>query len=239
MSDLVAGVDGCRGGWIAVFVPLAGGPCEARLVRDFGAVLATEARIVAVDMPIGLPQIAIRGGREACNEARARLGPRQSSVFSVPARAALAAKTYQEACAINLQNSLPPRKIAKQTYNILARIAEVDALMMPALQGRVFECHPELAFWAMNDERPIDVPKKVRSRPCAEGMALRRRLLAKAGLDVPSSPAPVPGISFGEDDLLDACACAVVARRIALGAARTFPEDPPRDAHGLRMAITC
>jgi len=238
VSDFVAGVDGCRGGWIAVFAPISGSGCEARLFGNFGEVLLSKALLIAIDVPIGLPEIAIRGGRVACNEARSRLGARQSSVFSVPARAALAAKTYPEACAINLENSDPPRKIAKQTYNILARIAEVDALMTPALEGRVFECHPELAFWAMNDQSSLAVPKKVRSRPYPEGMALRRRLLSKAGLEVPRPPVAAPGISFGEDDLLDACACAVAARRIALGRALTLPADPPRDAKGLRMAIT-
>jgi len=238
MSDLVAGVDGCRGGWLAVLAPISGTACKAKLLRNFGEILSSEVRIIAIDVPIGLPQIAVRGGRAACNEARSRLGGRQSSVFSVPARAALAATTYAQACALNLENSDPPRKIAKQTYNILARIAEVDALMTRDLEMRVFECHPELAFWVMNGERPLALPKKVKSRPYAEGMALRRRLLAKAGLGVPPSPERTLGISFGEDDLLDACACAVAARRIALGQAITLPADPPRDARGLRMAIT-
>ena len=238
MTDLVVGVDGCRGGWIAVFAPFSGNHSEARLYRDFADILASNARIIAVDVPIGLPEIAIKGGRAACNEARSRLGARQSSVFSVPARAALAAGSYREACAINLRHSDPPRKIAKQTFNILARIAEVDALMSPALESRVFECHPELAFWAMNDERPLAFPKKIKSRPNAEGMALRRRLLARAGLEAPTRPARVPGISFAEDDLLDACACAVSARRIAAGEALTLPANPPRDARGLKMAIT-
>ncbi len=239
MNDLVAGVDGCRGGWIAVVTSLAGGSCEARLYHHFAELLDTDARIIAVDMPIGLPERAIKGGRQACNEARSRLGGRQSSVFSIPARAALHAPTYREACAINLEHSDPPRKIAKQTYNILPRIAEVDALMTPALQARVYECHPELAFWAMNGEQPLDLPKKIKSRPYKDGMKLRRALLNKTGLEIPEAPPPVSGISFGEDDLLDACACAVTARRIALGAARTFPADPPRDGRGLRMEISC
>jgi predicted RNase H-like nuclease len=41
----------------------------------------------------------------------------------------------------------------------------------------------------------------------------------------------------GADDLLDACACAWSARRIAEGRAVRFPADPPQDARGLRMAI--
>jgi len=41
----------------------------------------------------------------------------------------------------------------------------------------------------------------------------------------------------GPDDLLDALASAWVARRIALGRARSFPDPPERDQFDLPMAI--
>ena len=37
--------------------------------------------------------------------------------------------------------------------------------------------------------------------------------------------------------LLDALACAAIARRLHAGLAQPFPNPPPRDAHGLIMAI--
>jgi predicted RNase H-like nuclease len=68
------------------------------------------------------------------------------------------------------------------------------------------------------------------------GLALRRRLLIVAGLPaVCVNGAPPQGA--GPDDLLDALACALVARRIHSGVARAFPSRPPRDAFGLPMAI--
>jgi predicted RNase H-like nuclease len=172
-----------------------------------------------------------------CNLARSRLGERQSSVFSVPARAALAAQSYREACDINLSHSDPPRRIAKQTFNILARIQEIDVLMSPALQARVFECHPEVSFTIMNGERPLSLAKKVKGRPYTEGLALRRQLLQAAGLEPPPVPARFSSIRCGEDDLLDACACLFTARRIAAGEAIRLPSDPSLDAKGLRMEI--
>ena len=39
------------------------------------------------------------------------------------------------------------------------------------------------------------------------------------------------------DDLLDALACAAIARRLHAGLAQPFPDPPPRDAFGLAMAI--
>ena len=79
-------------------------------------------------------------------------------------------------------------------------------------------------------------PKKVKSRPYEPGLALRRRLLIAAGLPrtiVESTPPK----GAAPDDLLDALACAAIARRIHAGIAEPFPKIPPRDAYGLPMAI--
>jgi predicted RNase H-like nuclease len=46
-----------------------------------------------------------------------------------------------------------------------------------------------------------------------------------------------PPKGAGPDDLIDALACAAVARRLHAGTARPFPDPPPRDAYGLPMAI--
>jgi predicted RNase H-like nuclease len=46
-----------------------------------------------------------------------------------------------------------------------------------------------------------------------------------------------PPKGAGADDLLDALACAAIARRIHAGLARPFPDPPARDACGLPMAI--
>ena len=46
-----------------------------------------------------------------------------------------------------------------------------------------------------------------------------------------------PPRGCGLDDLLDACACATAARRIARGEALSFPESPTRDGFGLAMTI--
>ena len=78
----VIGVDGCPGGWIAV--RWAEG-LSHHLCRSFSDVLALDAAIIAVDMPVGLPEMS---GRAAEREVRSKLGDRQSSVFSIPSRAA-------------------------------------------------------------------------------------------------------------------------------------------------------
>jgi predicted RNase H-like nuclease len=240
-AEWVAGVDGCPGGWLVVVRRLHDpASAEARLLRSFADVLALpEApRIIAVDMPIGLPDRIGLGGRPCDVGARANLGQRQSAVFAVPSRATVMETDYRRACEKALATSDPPRKVAKQTFHLFPKIREIDALMNPALQERVVECHPELAFWALNGERPLELPKKVKSRPFADGLALRRDLLARAGYSRAWLGAhPFRAAEAGLDDLLDAAACSWSAARVARGEARRFPTDPPRDARGLRMEI--
>ena len=174
-SAWLAGVDGCRGGWVAAFWRADGTDIRLRVVPRFADVVTAPERpvVIAVDIPIGLPERVGHGGREAENAVRPLLGARQSSVFSVPSRAAMAATDYREAGAIAQQTSEPPRKISKQLFMIAPKIREVDeALRANAkLAARVFEVHPEVAFWRMNGGRALDQPKKVKSKPYTAGMA--------------------------------------------------------------------
>ena len=132
-----------------------------------------------------------------------------------------------------LATSDPPRSVQKQLFLIGPRIREIDVLLRAdaALAARVFEVHPELAFWRLNGDQPLALPKKVKP-----GLALRRRLLIAAGFPRSAVAAPPPK-GAGADDVLDALACAAIARRISAGLARSFPDTPARDDYGLPMAI--
>ncbi len=242
------GVDACRGGWVIAWVegrgstpvsrtrrePWGPGAIDLGLERDFSSVLARAGSdgIVAIDMPIGLPD----GEPRTCDqEARAVLGPRRaSSVFPAPVRRTLAATTYADACAASLDTC--GRALSQQTFHLLPRIRDVDAVVTPALQQRIREVHPEVVFASLAGGAGLAAPKR---RP--EGHALRLALLATA-------LGPLPNVgearrrlgrsAVGLDDLVDALACLVAAGRIAAGSARRLPAaGAPRDARGLLMEI--
>lgn len=222
------------------FVRPAGDDVAIRIVRHFCEIASAPEcpAIVAVDIPIGLPDRTGPGGREAENAVRPLLGARQSSVFSVPSRAAIMQRDYRAACDAACATSDPPRKVSRQLFNIAPKIREVDEALRSdaALAACTFEVHPEAAFWRLNGECALDEPKKIKSRCHAPGLALRRTLLIGAGLPRGAVEAAPPR-GAGPDDLLDALACAAIARRIHAGIARPFPDPPPRDAFGLPMAI--
>jgi predicted RNase H-like nuclease len=206
----------------------------------FADVLAAPERpgIVAVDMPIGLPERIGSRGRGPERAVRPLLGERQSSVFAVPSRRAVYAQDYGDACRLAAQTSDPPKKVSKQLFMIAPKIREIDIELrgMPALAARAFEVHPEVAFWRFNGDRALTEPKKVKGRPYGPGLALRRALLIRDGFPV-ATVEDDPPRGADQDDLLDALACAAIARRIRAGRARPFPDPPLRDEFGLPIAI--
>lgn len=234
----IAGVDGCKGGWIAAIADLAGEtPPVVRVVSAFRDLLSTTPTLIAVDMPIGLPDRIEGSGRGPEQLVRPLLGQRQSSVFSIPSRAAVEAQDYGEACRLALAASQPPRKVSKQGFHLFPRIREIDTLLRaePHLRERIREVHPELAFATMNDG-PLAHPKKIKGRVNEAGMAERRALLIAQGLSQETVRARPPR-GAGADDMLDALAAFIVARHIAAGCGRPFPDPPGRDSHGIPIAI--
>lgn len=237
----VVGIDGCRGGWVAVVLDRA--RPEAIDVRTVARVVdllrvLPEDAILAVDMPIGLPDLIGPNGRGPERAVRPLLGMRQSSVFSVPSRAAVYQTDYREACRVAFETSDPPRKVSKQCFFLFDKIRELDALLtqQPELIARVYETHPEVAFWRLNGERAMAEPKKVKSSLEPLGLRERRALLERCGLPGRIFDAPLlPGV--GADDLLDAAANVLIACRIADGAAEPFPSPLEHDARGLPVAI--
>jgi predicted RNase H-like nuclease len=244
----VAGVDGCPGGWLVAFARRTGSEFCVRILPRFAEVLAQSPRIIAIDIPIGLPDHSEIKGRAPEREIRALLGPRRSSVFRVPSRQAVYAgvddsvgddkERYIKACAIARSTSVDKKAFGKQSFYLFRKIVEVDAVLRTHKQSinQVFETHPELAFWRLNANRVLDEPKKRKGRCHEPGLTLRRRLLIAAG--VPETVANgSPPRGAGPDDLLDALACAVVARRVNERSACSFPDPPKRDSFGLPIAI--
>lgn len=246
----LAGVDGCPGGWIVVFARPDGEVKPPRVVAQFDEIVFGPERpaIIAVDVPIGLPAHSPAKGRIAESAVRAMLGDRKSSVFRIPSRRAVEAgiaaepadnrERFLKACEIARQTSEDRKAFSKQGFYILDKVAEVDRFLRghPDYAARVFETHPELAFWRMNGEQPLPLPKKVKNRIHPHGLALRRNLLGRAGIPAAVLAGRAPK-GAADDDMIDAFVCLVTARHIQAKRARSFPDSPPRDEYGLPMAI--
>ena len=230
------GVDGCPAGWIAVSRIGDGEPQLAIHASFAGLLAASGDAVIAIDMPIGLPDFISQGGRGPEQAVRPLLGARQSSVFSIPSRRAVYCEDYREGCTAALATSDPPRKISKQAFFLFGKIRQIDAVLTPQLQLRVRETHPELAFWRMNGGRALASAKKIKGRLNPQGFEERCALLERHGCGAQFLRARPPR-GAASDDLLDACACAVIAGRIAGGLAEPFPRGKLVDAKGLHIAM--
>jgi len=153
-SGKIVGVDGCRGGWLAVSadqLDIGSQMVDMQVFASFEALWLAhqDASRILVDMPIGLLD---NEPRQVEPMARKRLKGRAASVFSVPCRQAVYAATYAAACEIN-QHQLGQR-LSIQTWHICPKIRQLDHFLQtcPAARGRVAESHPELAFAEINGQ---------------------------------------------------------------------------------------
>ena len=129
------GVDGCSKGWVGIALVgdrVAGlfAPTIAELEAD--ARKLGEIAVIAVDMPIGLPD---SGARKADAKARRFVGPRASSVFWTPVRTILELDAYTSAAQANRE--LTGARLTTQAFALRMNIREVDArLPTAACRGR-------------------------------------------------------------------------------------------------------
>jgi len=218
----VTGIDGCAGGWIAVtlgMTPVARVAVAATLDR------LPLAGITGIDMPLGL---LAAGWRDADILARRALGRRGVTVFAIPPRPVWERETYPEA--IRACRELTGKGFSIQAWGLRRKIAEADCWRRRAASSpspvRLYEVHPELSFAAMAGA-PLADGKHTRA-----GLAVRRELLAAAGIILPPRVA-----GAAEDDLLDAAAVAWSARRIAAGRAAVLTTQEQRADDGTEIAI--
>ena len=226
----LAGVDGCRNGWIVALA--TDWPClqpvELLFCPDFEAVLAATAacEAVAVDMPIGLPDGP--APRPCDLEAQQALGAQRSSIFLAPPRQILLASSPAEFQ--RLHREIRGVGAGLPVWGIVPKMREVNEALekQPSLQDRVFEFHPERTWRRLAAGREISskkTPAGILDRIAVLNAATAGRWTSPRSYEIPGKPAL--------DDILDAIS--------GLAAAHAFLTQPridaPRNACGLRMEI--
>ena len=173
-------------------------------------------------MPLGL---LATGWRTADLLARRALGRRGPCVFAIPPRPVWEQPAY--ANANQSCRELTGRGMSIQAWGLRGKLLEADEFRRAAAAPPLYEVHPELSFAALAGGAPLADSKHTPS-----GLAIRRALLAEAGIALPPR---VPGAA--EDDLLDAAAVAWSAGRVAAGAAVTLSDPDQRADDGREIAI--
>lgn len=223
----VAGVDGCRAGWVSFAVELPSLATSVDVV-DLPELLRSRPlnlACIAIDIPIGL----LNGSRACDKAARKLLGqPRGTSVFGAPCRAALSATTHAAASQTNRDKT--GRGLSQQAFGIIPKIKQMDDAITPDCQQWAFEVHPEVCFWAFNERRPMKYNKKS-TDGYAERIALLRPVFPQIERHLFNRP-----LGVATDDLLDAAAAAWTALRWHRHKAECVCM-PERDEMGLETTI--
>jgi len=229
------GVDACKYGWFAVSLDE-----EGWQIKTFSNIFSLwncykDAALVLVDVPIGLRE-RDNNERLCDKEARKLLGyKRGSSVFPVPCRAAVYAKSYEEASKINQNNT--GRKLSKQSWGIIPKIKEVDQLLSSnmAARAKIREIHPEVCFWAFTGYKPMTYSKK-------KGLGFEKRLEVLSSIYPKTQDVVDSALStylrreVAKDDILDALVAAVTASMAKRGLL-TIPVTLETDMVGLPMEM--
>jgi predicted RNase H-like nuclease len=228
---LLAGVEPCPAGWLVAAAKLVGTNLaldEPFVTTSFRELLDNipAYTAIAAHVPIGLPSRATRGGRKCDREARKLLGwPRQAAIMSAPSRRTLGATSYENAAARNGGH------LGIITWRLLPKITEVAGVVEPYHQRMLYEVQPELVFYHLNEDTPLQYSKHTQKGVDEREEILRRRVPAASRvLDARLKRVRKP-------HLVDACADLWGARLAAGRGAARLPEDPEWNDEGIRMEI--
>ena len=229
---MLAGVDGCRAGWIAVFFEKDS--FTYCLYPYFKDLIKQNPRLkrVLIDIPLGLSSPGYPRTVDA--HLRKELPGRGCTVFNVPCRAAVYEQDKAKARAHHIR--VEGKSLSEQSLNICGKIRDVDVLL-PLEKGPVIlESHPEAGFKSLN-HRQVLLSKK--NTP--EGANERLRLLQKADPPTVKLFEEICG-SFKKkdvkpDDILDALCLCVVNKLAGERGLRYLEDENNRDERGIPIKI--
>jgi len=159
-SRPVLGVDACVAGWIGVMLD-ENGRLTVHVAASISALAgqvreSAEVAVVAIDIPIGLPDDGVRQADELVRQA---LPGKEAVIIGARSRAVYG---------------------ANEDFEVIGpKVLEVDAWVRGDPGAVVIEVHPELTFARLTGS-PVLAAKRT-----DEGVALRREALLRAGIAAP------------------------------------------------------
>ena len=142
-------------------------------------------------------------------------------------------QTWGEACVLSRASAPDGKAVAKQTYNIVDKIREVDELLQrqPDLRGVIREIHPEVCFRELTG-KPLTYRKT-----SVAGRDERLSALTPVFPQLQGIVAEGRSHGLAIEDILDAVVACWSALRLAGGKGRSLSDTVRLDSVGLPMAI--
>lgn len=228
---ILGGVVPCPGGWLIMPARLAGVTVnveEPEVVGTLLDVLEYKPKFdaAAIYAPIGFYELPVGPYRPCDAEARELVGwPRVVGVKPMPSRAALRAKTRDEARAIEPW-------LTNDDFRRFKWWREAERDFQPFHQRSFFAAHPDLSFTNLNGDLPLTT-----SPHHPEGVLERMQLIRDKMPGTEEVVMRIPPTGAGQLHMMQACALVWTARRAAARAMSRLPMDPNWDDTGMRMEI--
>jgi len=161
------GIDGCPGGWVVAMID-RDGKLSHLLISSLNDLPDTFVQLALIDIPLAFADHSYRPCEIA---AQSLLGPKKrASIFLTPHRSAVFANDYLKA---NWLNRLHLGKgLSKQSWNICNKIKEATLFTTHRPDFPLFEAHPELCFYFLNNCEPLLSKKSL-----SEGAADRLKII--------------------------------------------------------------
>ena len=162
------GIDGCRAGWIVAAID-GNGKLSHLLIPSLNDLPYNHFELALIDIPL---EFADQSYRPCETAAQLLLGPRKrASIFPTPHRSAVFAEDYPEANRLNRVHL--GKGLSKQSWNICNKIKEATFFISHRPDTPLFEAHPELCFYFLNNCKPLLSKKSL-----SEGANDRLRIIA-------------------------------------------------------------
>ena len=223
--SVVAGVTPWGRRWVTASAKVSGSnfaPEPPRIYDSFIEVLDERPSfsVIVINAPVGYLDHSGAGVRSCDRDARALLAGRSMTARNAPTRSTLRGDT-----------SWTDDHLDAVSAMMLPSYREVATEISPYRQRVIYEGNPELSFYQLNKDAPLQ-----RSKRLEVGRDERRTVLEERVpgiqkiLDAPLDLAP-------RKHLYDAAALLWTARRVFGHAARRLPAEAEWDSEGLRMEI--
>lgn len=197
--------------------------CETpRVYENFIDVLSEKPAFstVVVNAPIGYRDRPGDPPRSCDRVARALLGPRRVAISSAP--------TYET---LREGGVVDGAHLDVVTMMMLPRYREVFSEMSPYRQRTVYSGNPELSFYRLNGDKPLQGSKN------RESGSEERRILLESKIQSFRNVLNGESLGIPRKHLLDAGALLWTARLVFGHGAKRLPSDGEWDSEGLRTEL--
>ena len=211
----VAGVDGCRGGWIIVYCD--NNSFHGEMLKDIEDLLEFQCNKnierIAIDIPMGLPTKE-KNYRNVDKIAKELLKKKRSSVFFAPIADIVNIKEkydyqadYEEIC--KESKNLTGKKISRQIFCIFNKLKDVEKHLKQMQQNNIIEFHPELCWKNIKSSKKKASGYKERVKEISFELNITEDYIDNFIKDIRNNRCSL----IAKDDVVDALCGLIVAKK--------------------------